>query len=132
MHITINDYHKIVGLIEMATLRNKMPDELGNLLDGLKKAKMVSQVNISRNVVTMNSRVLLKEIETEREIEITVTYPHNANPKERKVSVFSPIGAALLGTQEGDVASWKIPTGTGQFKVEKVLYQPEAEGHYHL
>jgi|SRR5690606_28891588 len=132
MHITINDYHKIIGLIEMTALKSKVPDVMENLLNELKEAKRVSQVSIAHHVVTMNSRVLLKEIETGREIDITVTYPHNADPRERKVSVFSTIGAALLGQKEGDIASWRIPAGIGRFKIEKVLYQPEAAGHFHL
>lgn len=48
------------------------------------------------------------------------------------VSVLSPIGVALLGCREGDIASWRVPGGIGRFEVEKVLYQPEAEGHFSL
>jgi regulator of nucleoside diphosphate kinase len=38
----------------------------------------------------------------------------------------------LLGRQVGDKVSWKVPTGVGHFEVAKILYQPEAVGHYHL
>jgi regulator of nucleoside diphosphate kinase len=48
------------------------------------------------------------------------------------VSVFSEIGLAVLGRKENDIVSWRVPTGIGQFRVEKVVYQPEAAGDYFL
>jgi regulator of nucleoside diphosphate kinase len=132
MHITVNDYQRITGLIEFAALQHKNPEIAGRLLKELKIAKTFPQDKISSNTVTMNSRVLLREIASGREVEITITYPQDAEPREQKVSVFSPIGVALLGCREGDITSWRVPTGIGRFKVEKVLYQPEAEGHYYL
>jgi regulator of nucleoside diphosphate kinase len=95
-------------------------------------AKTFPQDRISNNIVTMNSRARLREITSSREIEITITYPQDADSREQKVSVLSPIGVALLGCKEGDVTSWRVPGGIGRFKVEKVIYQPEAAGHYYL
>jgi regulator of nucleoside diphosphate kinase len=39
---------------------------------------------------------------------------------------------ALLGCREGDIVSWQTPSGTGSFRIDKVTYQPEAAGDYHL
>ncbi len=132
MYITVNDYKRITGLIEFASLQNKSPEIAGRLLKELEAAKTFEQDRISNNIVTMNSRALLREIKSGREIEITITYPQDADSKEQKVSVLSPIGIALLGCREGDITSWRVPGGIGRFKVEKVLYQPEAEGHFYL
>src|SRR5690606_31777857 len=97
MYITVNDYKRITGLIEFASLQNKSPEIAGRLLKELKAAKTFEQDRISNNIVTMNSRALLREIKSGREIEITITYPQDADSKEQKVSVLSPIGIALLG-----------------------------------
>lgn len=132
MFITTNDYQRITGLMEFAALQNKNPEIADRLKKELQYAKTFPQDKISRNIVTMNSRARLREITSGREIEITITYPQDADPKEQKVSVFSPIGVALLGCREGDITSWRVPGGIGRFKVEEVLYQPEAEGHYYL
>ena len=132
MFITVNDYQRITGLIEFASLQNKNPEIADRLLKELKFAKRFPQDRISKNIVTMNSRALLKEINSGRETEITITYPQDADSREKKVSVFSPIGVALLGCQEGDITSWRVPGGIGRFKIEKVIYQPEAEGHFYL
>ena len=132
MIITINDYQRLLGLIEFASLTGKMPGIISNLYQGLVNAKMLPQTNISSDVVTMNSRILLKDILNEREVEVTITYPQDADNRERKISVFSSIGVALLGSKVGDVASWNTPTGMGQFEILEVVYQPEAVGDYSL
>ena len=54
------------------------------------------------------------------------------NGEEGRISIISPAGVALLGSQEGEVVSWRIPTGLAEFKVKKVIYQPEAAGDYYL
>ena len=132
MVITINDYQRLMGFIEFASLKTKMPEVVSRLIEGLTNAKKLPQETISGNVITMNSRVLLKDISGAREAELTITYPQDADNKERKVSVISPIGIALLGKQVGDIVSWNTPAGDGQFRILKVTYQPEAVGDYFL
>ena len=130
--VTLNDYQRIIGMIEFAAMRTKIPDAVDNLLTNLKGARMLPQENISADIITMNSRARLTELSSGKEIEITVTYPQDADNLLKKISVFSPIGMTLLGSKVGDVVSWKVPAGIGQFRIDKVIYQPEAVGHYHL
>ena len=132
MFITTNDYQRLTGFIELASLKVKMPEIINRLYTQFKKAKVLSQESISRSVVTMNSRVLLKEVSNGRKAEVTITYPQDADSREKKVSVFSSPGVALLGRQAGDIVSWKVPGGTGEFEITEILYQPEASGHYYL
>jgi regulator of nucleoside diphosphate kinase len=132
MIITVNDYKRLTGFVEFASLRTKMPEIVLLLNDELRKAKILAREKISENVITMNSRVLLKNLATDSEAELTLTYPPDAEPGLRKVSVFSPIGVALLGKQVGDITSWKTPKGNGSFEILKVTYQPEAVGDYSL
>jgi len=132
MVITINDYQRLMGLMEFASLKTKMPDVATRLYKELVKAEMISQERIPANVITMNSRVFLRDVSGEREAELTITYPQDADNKERKVSVFSSIGISLLGKKVGDVVSWKTPKGNGWFEIVKVTYQPEAVGDYSL
>ena len=130
--VTLNDYQRIIGMIEFAAMRTKIPDAVDGLLTNLKGARMLPQENISADIITMNSRARLTELSSGKEIEITVTYPQDADNLLKKISVFSPIGMTLLGSKVGDVVSWKVPAGIGQFRIDKVIYQPEAVGHYHL
>ena len=130
--VTVNDYNRLVGLIEFAALRTKMPDITTRLYTHLKNAKTLPQDTIDNTVVTMNSRICLKDINHKRETEITLTYPQDAQPREGKVSVLSEVGVALLGRKENEVVSWKTPRGMGTFQITKVTYQPEAAGDYFL
>ncbi len=130
--ITVNDYQRLTGLMEVDSLKEKMPEIATRLYKQLTGAKMVSQELVSRDIITMNSRVLLKDVVNGREAEVTITYPQHADHRERKVSVFSSIGLALLGKQVGDVVSWKVPSGNGKFEIVKITYQPEAVGDFSL
>jgi regulator of nucleoside diphosphate kinase len=132
MFVTINDYQRLIGLIEFSSIKSRYPEVIDRLLRDLKSAKMLAQENISSKIVTMNSRLRLKELSTGREKEITIAYPHDANGKEGRISVVSHAGAALLGRQEGDVVTWRVPGGMGEFQIVKILFQPEAAGDYYL
>ncbi|MFD1002663.1 GreA/GreB family elongation factor [Ohtaekwangia kribbensis] len=132
MIITVNDYQRLMGLIEFGSVKVKAPEVVDSLYKRLREAKMLPQEEIDEKIITMNSRVMLRAITGKRETEITITYPQDAEPRERRVSVFSEIGLALLGQKERDIVSWKIPNGIGLFEITKVTYQPEAAGHYYL
>jgi regulator of nucleoside diphosphate kinase len=132
MKITVNDYQRLKGFVELASFKTKMPHVTNKLIARLDSAKLFSQNEIAKNVITMNSRVRLKDVTTKRVAEITITYPQDADARARRVSVFSEIGLGLLGQKENDIVSWRIPSGTGRFQIEKIIYQPEAAGDYFL
>jgi regulator of nucleoside diphosphate kinase len=130
--ITVNDYQRLAGLIGFASLKDKMPEIVNRLTNKLKTAEKLAQDSISKSIITMNSRVVLKELSKGRQASVTITYPQDADGREEKISVFSNVGLALLGRQVGDKVSWKTPSGIGQFEIMEIVYQPEAVGHYHL
>ena len=132
MTITVNDYQRLSGFVELESFKSKMPVVTNKLVERLKSAKLYPQQQIARNVVTMNSRVQLKSLTTKNSAEISITYPKDSDRREGRISVFSEIGLALLGRKENDVVSWRVPNGTGRFVIEKVIYQPEASGDYSL
>jgi regulator of nucleoside diphosphate kinase len=132
MTITINDYQRLMGLVEFASLKTKVPRGASQLIENLQTARLLSQSEIRDNIVTMNSRVKLKNQDSGIEIEVTIAYPEDAEPRERRVSVVSEIGLALLGRRENDEVSWRVPGGVGRFEIQKIMYQPEAAGDYHL
>ena len=96
----------------------------------LERAIVVKPQQVASNVVTMNSRALLQL--DEDEIEVTLVYPEHADTSLGKYSVCSDIGAAILGYQEGDAIEWRVSDRTCRIEIRKVLYQPEAAGHFHL
>jgi regulator of nucleoside diphosphate kinase len=132
INVTINDYYRLMSLLEFASIVGKMPDIQSRLYDRLVDAKTFPQEAIDETIVTMNSRVRLRDLHNQRETEITLTYPREALPTHRKISIFSEIGLTLFGRQEKEIVSWKVPDGIGLFEIVEIIYQPEAAGDYHL
>jgi len=102
------------------------------LEEELDKAYTVESREIPGDVVTMRSQVRVRDMKSGAEMDISVVFPSEADSEQGKISVLAPIGTALLGYRVGDVVEWKVPGGLRRLKVERILYQPEAAGHYHL
>ena len=96
----------------------------------LARAQVVEPKDIPGNVVTMNSKVLLRDVDTNEEMTYVLAFPHDADAANGYISVLAPIGTALLGYAEGDVIEWPVPVGVCHIKIEKILYQPEAAGDF--
>ena len=80
----------------------------------------------------MNSMVRLKDVDTGEDVIYTLVFPHDADIHHKKISILAPIGTALIGYRAGDIIEWNVPAGVKRLKIEKILYQPEAAGDYHL
>jgi len=103
---------------------------LKNLEQELTNANVVTSQEIPKDVITMNSKILLRDVDSNEEMEYLLVYPSEANLVEDKISILAPVGTAILGYREGDIIEWKVPDGIINLKVEKILYQPEAAGDY--
>lgn len=107
---------------------------IGNVADAagldteLERATVVDPGVIPATVVTMNSRVILRNLDTAEELTLSLVYPEDADASAGSVSVLAPVGTAILGYVEGDVIEWPVPSGVRRLRIEKVLYQPEAAG----
>jgi regulator of nucleoside diphosphate kinase len=96
----------------------------------IERAIVVEPQHVARDVVTMNSRVVLHLDDEEKEV--ALVYPQDADERSGKLSVLSDVGAAILGYQEGDAIDWMVSDRTRRILIEKVIYQPESSGHFHL
>jgi regulator of nucleoside diphosphate kinase len=98
----------------------------------LKQARECEPADVPRDVVTMNSRVEIKDLRTGQPEQVTLVYPGEEGEGTRQVSVFSPIGLALLGAKVGDVVGWSEPERSRAAWLGKLCYQPESAGDFHL
>ena len=130
--ITLVDYHRLLARMNYVPSIDKLSVMEKELYITLQSAKTISQHNVPKTVITINSTVRLQELLSQKEIELTITYPENANSQENKISILSLIGIALIGQQKGNQVSWKIPGGRGHFQIIDIPYQPEAAGDYSL
>jgi regulator of nucleoside diphosphate kinase len=102
------------------------------LAEELLRAEIVDPQKIPRDVVTMNSLVKFKDMNSGEIYVYSIVYPAAADFEKGKISILAPIGMALLGYRVGDLVEWPVPAGMRRLKVEEVLFQPEAAGQYEL
>ncbi len=105
-------------------------DDLDDLAAELDRAKIIEPKKVSPNVVTMNSKVVLRDLDSSKEETYMLVFPNEADASSGAISVLAPIGTAILGYREGDVVEWPVPAGTRRIKIERIMYQPEAAGHF--
>tara|TARA_R110002072_G_scaffold284006_1_gene447797 strand:- start:16351 stop:16767 length:417 start_codon:yes stop_codon:yes gene_type:complete len=100
---------------------------LSDLQKELATARNVDSSEVPADVVTMNSTVRLKDMESRNMDTFTLVYPDEANIAEGRLSILAPLGTAILGYRVGDSIRWKIPSGEGRWRVEEIVFQPERE-----
>lgn len=127
--VSSRDFDRLDGLL--ATLGDDVPMKAA-LREELSRADVVEPGAVPPAVVTMNSTVRFRVGTSDREFELTLVYPKDADGNGRTVSVLAPVGSALLGLSTGDEIEWPKPGG-GVMKVTiiDVVYQPERAGELH-
>ncbi len=98
----------------------------------LDRADVVDPQDIPPQVVTMNSTVRFSMVETGKEFCLTLVYPRDMDGSADKLSIFAPVGSALLGLSVGDELAWPGPGGKSMtVQVKDIVYQPESAGELH-
>jgi regulator of nucleoside diphosphate kinase len=133
IYVTEFDMDRLRKLLQGTRLWSSRDRQyLERLEEELDGAQVVPSEEIPRDVVTMNSRVKVKDLDSGKEIVLTLVFPSDADLEQGRVSIVAPIGTALLGYQVGDTVEWTVPARVRRLKIVEVLYQPEAAGDYHL
>ena len=123
--IADDDRARLEALLRLATVYDLPRSQyLAALAGELRRARVVPRSQIPPDVVTMNSTVRLRDLETGEEETYTLVYPEQADIEADRLSVLAPVGTALLGYRSGDVIEWPVPAGVRRFRVEEVLFQP--------
>ncbi|MGY8526548.1 nucleoside diphosphate kinase regulator [Paracidovorax citrulli] len=120
-----------VTRLERIAARAGNPHLAEQLDELLERAAIVEPEAIPKDVVTMNSRLrcALQGDPTPREW--TLVYPDAADYEAGRISVFSPVGQALLGARAQDTVSYRLPDGRAQtVTIEELSWQPEANGEF--
>lgn len=92
----------------------------------LMNATIARAGDIPHDLITMNSRAEVVDLGTNERVDLVLVYPADANIAEGRISVFHPLGAAMLGHRVGEEFEWRVPYGTRRFRVAAVQFQPES------
>ncbi|MFA5515267.1 MAG: nucleoside diphosphate kinase regulator [Desulfuromonadales bacterium] len=133
IYVTEFDLDRLERLIDRAQGASRRDqDYLDQLEEELGRCRIVAPPEVPSDIVTLNSRVKLHDLDADRQMTVTLVFPEQANLAEGRLSIVSPIGTAILGYAVGDIVEWEVHSGTKRIRIEEILYQPEAAGDYHL
>jgi regulator of nucleoside diphosphate kinase len=133
IYVTEPEYNRLRALIETTRERQGVDWEyLSKLEAELDRAEIVDAKEIPADVITMRSKVRLKDLVSGEANIYSLVFPTEADFSEGRISILAPIGTAILGYKRGDTIEWPVPSGLRRLKVDKILYQPEAAGNYEL
>jgi regulator of nucleoside diphosphate kinase len=127
--ITDADYGRLQRLIESSRqFRHRDAEHLDDLEQELERAIVVRSGEIPHDLVTMNSRVRIRDLNSGREATYQIVFPIDADVAKNRISVLAPIGTGLLGYSAGASVECRAPSGTRRFRILEIEYQPEAAG----
>lgn len=125
IYISSLDMNRITALLD------KMPNLASDLvqLDAeLDRATVLEPSEMPPNVVTMNSTVVFKFTDSDKTMTKTLVYPSELKSSD-DVSIFAPVGSALIGLSVGQQLAWPMPNKqTKTIEIVDVVYQPERCG----
>lgn len=125
--ITEADYARLRRLVESSRMfRQRDAKHLEDLEQELERAAVMKAGEVSSDVVTMNSRVRVKDLNNGRVTTYQIVFPGEADIAKNRISVLAPIGTGLLGYSAGTTIEWQVPSGMRRFRILEVEYQPQA------
>jgi regulator of nucleoside diphosphate kinase len=128
--ITSEDRRLLSTMLESAQTHGSERREYLRVLEAeLERAHEADSTEVPPDVVTMDSTVELRDLDTEEIETYTVVYPNCANVALNRVSVLAPIGTAILGCRVGDVIRVRVPSGHRRIRIEEIRFQPERASH---
>jgi len=129
--VTDSDQTRLRNLLEGVRRWNARDrTHVDHLEAELDRADVVLPADVPFDVVTMNSEVAVRDIDSDEEMTFAVVFPSDADVNRKRISVLAPIGTAVLGYRVGDTIDWKVPGRLRRLKIERVLFQPEAAGQF--
>jgi regulator of nucleoside diphosphate kinase len=125
--VTTRDHAELRSVIAVTgKVSPRVKWELRLLDNELRRARIVAPEEVPPDVITMNTRAELLDLESGERMEFTLVLPVDENINDGKISVLAPLGTAMLGYRVGDEFDWHVPHGLRRLKVITLHFQPEA------
>jgi regulator of nucleoside diphosphate kinase len=126
--ITVQDMNRLGRLLMSAITQGEADEHLRMLEEELDQANLVRAEEVPPDVITMNSKVRIRDLNTGEEKVYELVFPDDLSSRPEGLSVLSPLGTVVLGYRVGDTIERETPGGPLNLKVEELLYQPESAG----
>lgn len=95
----------------------QLEERIAKLETMLRNAKLIDEDEITTDIVSIGSKVVVNDLEYDEEMEYVIVGSAEADPFEGKISNESPLGSALLGKKPGEQVEVKVPDGSIKYEV---------------
>jgi regulator of nucleoside diphosphate kinase len=130
LFISIPDAERL--LLQTRFVRNRFEAEiLSDLEARIRTTELLNPSAVPPDLVTMNSRVVLRDLKNGCRTTLTLVFPCCANAAKDKLSILTPLGSILLGARTGQELTCPISGEVRTVVIEAILHQPEAAGDYY-
>lgn len=97
-----------------------LEDKINKLKMAINEAKIVDTSRLSNEAVQILSKVQMTNLTTKAKMSYTIVSESEANLKEGKIAITTPIAQGLLNKKEGDEVEITIPRGTIKLRIDKI------------
>ncbi len=98
----------------------QLEERIYKLENMLKNARVIDEKDISVEMVSVGSKVRIKDLEYDEEVQYEIVGSAEADPYEAKISNESPVGSALIGKRVGDKVEIQVPAGEVTYEVLEI------------
>ncbi|MFV0143251.1 GreA/GreB family elongation factor [Empedobacter falsenii] len=111
----------LYDLIKDHLRRKKVTAEQENILTKeLRHAEQILRRDLADNIVTVEKKVTIKELNSNQEYQLNFVNPEKAKPKKNRHSILMDEGLATIGYKIGDVIEWPANDGTKKYEILNV------------
>ncbi len=114
------DLSENAGYREARRIQAKTISRIRFLQKVLEHSRVIDPDALPKDRVCLLSRVEFTNLSTDTRMKFEIVSPHEMNLEAGKISLKSPIGAALMGKKVGEIAEARIPSGTVRLRIESI------------
>ena len=108
------------GYREARRIQAKTISRIRFLQKVLEHSRVITPDVLPKDRVCLLSRVEFTNLATNTRMKFEIVSPHEMNLEAGKISLKSPIGAALMGKKVGEIAEAQVPSGTLRLRIESI------------
>ena len=108
------------GYREARRMQGKTISRIRFLQRVLENSRVIDTDNLPKDRVCLLSRVEFTNLSTNTRMKFQIVSPHEMDLEAGKISLKSPIGAALMGRKAGEIAEAQVPSGTLRLRIESI------------
>ena len=110
------------GYREARRMQGKTISRIRFLQKILEHSRVIDPDALPKDRVCLLSRVVFTNLATNARMTFEIVSPHEMDLEAGKISLKSPIGAALMGKKVGDIAEAQVPSGTLRLRIDSITF----------